>query len=72
MQKLRQHHDEELDFQLNVFEDDMKVDQEELQIMADASFQGVNYKYLFLFKRTTLHYSFFDPFPMTLMLSLLI
>jgi hypothetical protein len=36
--------DQGLDFQIQTFENDMKFDQEEVQMMAEASFKGVNYK----------------------------
>jgi len=37
--------DEELSSQLNLFDSDMKFDQEEVKIIAEASFQGIDYKY---------------------------
>eukprot|EP01119_Soliformovum_irregulare_P017325 TRINITY_DN5126_c0_g1_i1.p1 TRINITY_DN5126_c0_g1~~TRINITY_DN5126_c0_g1_i1.p1 ORF type:complete len:1319 (-),score=517.97 TRINITY_DN5126_c0_g1_i1:43-3999(-) len=43
IKKLRKITDEEMTFQLDLFEDDMKTDQSELKAMADAGFGGVDY-----------------------------
>lgn len=33
-----------MDFQVSLFDSDMKFDQEEVKMLAEASFKGVDYK----------------------------